>query len=101
LQQIFAGADTLLTCPYARQTNRMRTIIRLFGHGVGGRPSERIMARLGMPIPDTSPLVAIPYQGSKGPLNFLIPSRALLRNTLPGNGRHGHQGGPVAKFLLS
>ncbi|AGI66466.1 hypothetical protein OAN307_c07410 [Octadecabacter antarcticus 307] len=24
-------------------------------------------------------LVAIPYQGSKGPLNLLVPSRALLR----------------------
>ena len=32
----------------------MRTIIRLFGHGIGGRPSERIMARLGMPIFHTS-----------------------------------------------
>ena len=54
LQQIFAGEDPLLAAPYARQTSRMRTIIRLFGHGVGGRPSERIMARLGMPICHTS-----------------------------------------------
>ena len=27
----------------------MAEIVRLFGHGFGGRPSERIMARLGMP----------------------------------------------------
>lgn len=54
LQRIFAGTDPLLATPYARQTSRMRTIIRLFGHGVGGRPSERIMARLGMPICHTS-----------------------------------------------
>ena len=44
----------MLTTPYARQTSRMRTIVRLFGHGVGGRPSEPIMARLGMPICHTS-----------------------------------------------
>ncbi len=30
--------------------------------------------------------VNIPYRGSKGPLHLLVPSGALLRNTLPGNG---------------
>lgn len=43
-------------------------------------------------VPDFSTLcrrqktlpVAIPYRGSTGPLHLLIPSRALLRNTLPG-----------------
>jgi hypothetical protein len=30
--------------------------------------------------------VNIPYRGSNGPLHLLIPSRALLRNTLPGSG---------------
>ncbi len=30
--------------------------------------------------------VNIPYRGSKEPLHLLIPSRALLRNTLPGSG---------------
>jgi hypothetical protein len=36
--------------------------------------------------------VNIPYRGSQGPLRLLIPSRALLRNTLPGSGQHRHQG---------
>jgi hypothetical protein len=36
--------------------------------------------------------VNIPYRGSKGPLHLLIPSRALLRNTLPGSGQHRDQG---------
>ncbi len=36
--------------------------------------------------------VNIPYRGSQGPLHLLIPSRALLRNTLPGNGQHRDQG---------
>ena len=53
-QRIFSGADPLLATPYARQTSRIRTIIRLFGHGVGGRPSERIMARIGIAVFHTS-----------------------------------------------
>jgi hypothetical protein len=32
--------------------------------------------------------VNIPYRGSQGPLHLLVPSRALLRKTLPGNGQH-------------
>jgi hypothetical protein len=36
--------------------------------------------------------VNIPYRGSQGPLHLLIPSRALLRNTLPGSGQHRDQG---------
>ncbi len=52
-------------------------------------------------VPDFSTLsrrqetlaASIPYRGSQGPLNLLIPSRALLRNTLPGSGQHRHQGG--------
>ena len=36
--------------------------------------------------------VNIAYRGAKGPLHLLIPSRALLRNTLPGSGQHRHQG---------
>jgi hypothetical protein len=51
-------------------------------------------------VPDFSTLsrrqktlaVNIPYRGSKGPLHLLIPSRALLRNSLPGSGQHWHQG---------
>ncbi len=58
------------------------------------------LAGLGWSVPDFSTLsrrqktldVAIPYRGSKGPLHLLIPSQALLRNTLPGGGQHRHQG---------
>jgi len=30
----------------------MADIVRLVGHGMGGRPAEKLMARLGMPISD-------------------------------------------------
>jgi len=29
-------------------------IVRLFGHGAGGRPSERLLTKLGMPVNDTT-----------------------------------------------
>lgn len=53
------------------------------------------LAGLDWDVPDFSTIcrrqrtlaVNIPYRGSKGPLHLLIPSRALLRNTLPGSGR--------------
>jgi len=51
-------------------------------------------------VPDFSTLsrrrkalaVNIPFRGSQGPLHLLVPSRALLRNTLTGSGQHRHQG---------
>jgi hypothetical protein len=51
------------------------------------------------PVPDCSTLcrrqktlaVQIPCRRADGPLNLLVPSRALLRNTLPGNGQHRDQ----------
>jgi transposase len=45
---IFAERIPGLAAPFARRTTRLAGIVRLFGHSVGGRPSERLMARLGM-----------------------------------------------------
>ena len=53
------------------------------------------MVRLDWTVPDFSTLcrrqrtlnVSISYR----PLNLLIPSQALLRNTLPGSGQHRYQ----------
>ena len=58
------------------------------------------MAELDWPVPDFSTLcrrqktlnVQIPYRRVDGPLNLLVPSRALLRSTLPVNGQHRDQG---------
>ena len=36
--------------------------------------------------------VNFPYRGSQGLLHLLIPSQALLCNTLPGSGQHRHHG---------
>lgn len=37
----------------------MAGIVKLFGHGTGGRPSERLMASLGMPVSDTTILWSV------------------------------------------
>jgi Transposase len=52
----FAARQADRTAPYARRTTRMTGIVRLFGHSAGGRPSERLLARLGMPVGHTTVL---------------------------------------------
>jgi len=46
-QSIFTERLPGLVAPRARQTRRAAGILRLLGHGVGGRPAERLAARLG------------------------------------------------------
>jgi zinc-finger of transposase IS204/IS1001/IS1096/IS1165 len=41
-----------IVCPHARRTQRIAELVHLFGHGTGGRPGERLMKRLGMPVSD-------------------------------------------------
>ena len=53
-RQIFAEPLPRVAGSFARQTNRLAGIVRLFGHNVGGRPSERLMVRLGMRVSDTT-----------------------------------------------
>lgn len=40
--------------PYARRTRRVGEIVGLLGHSAGGRPGERLMQRLGMPVSDNT-----------------------------------------------
>ena len=53
-RRIFADRLPRLATPFARRTVRLAGIVELFGHDVGGRPSERLLARLGMPVSDTT-----------------------------------------------
>jgi transposase len=53
-RRIFAERLPTLATRFARRTARLAGIVELFGHSVGGRPSERLMARLGMPVSDTT-----------------------------------------------
>ncbi len=58
-RRIFAERLPRLAAPFARRTSRLAEIVRLFGHTAGGRPSERLMARLGMPMSDTTILHSV------------------------------------------
>jgi len=46
-QSIFTERLPGMVAPRARQTGRAASILRLLGHGVGGRPGARLAARLG------------------------------------------------------
>ena len=41
-----------VAAPQAHRTQRAEELVHLFGHGVGGRPGERMMKRIGMPASD-------------------------------------------------
>jgi hypothetical protein len=72
-RRIFAERLPALATPFARRTTRLAEIVRLFGHSAGGRPSERLMARLGMPVSDTTILRCL-KKGVAVP-----PDRAVVR----------------------
>ena len=56
---VFAERLSTLATPFAPRTARLAGNVRLFGHSVGGRASERLMARLGMPVSDTTILRSV------------------------------------------
>jgi transposase len=58
-RKIFTERVPELAVPWARRTNRLREVVRLIGRGMGGRPGERLLSRLGMPVSDDTILRAI------------------------------------------
>src|SRR3984957_15520766 len=58
-RRIFTERVPSLEAPFARRTARLAGIVRLLGHSAGGRPSERLMRRLGMPVSDTTILAVL------------------------------------------
>jgi transposase len=61
-RRIFAERLPGLAAPLSRQTTRLAEIVRLLGHSAGGRPSERLMRRLGMPVSDTTILASLKHR---------------------------------------
>jgi hypothetical protein len=49
----------------------MAGVVRLFGHAAGGRPSERLLARLGMPVGHTTILRHVKRGARGGPVTTL------------------------------
>jgi len=52
----FTGRLAETARPFAKRTDRVAALARRIGHAVGGRPSERLLAALGLPQSDDSPL---------------------------------------------
>jgi transposase len=70
-QSIFTERLPGIVDPGARQTRRAAGILRLLGHGVGGRPGERLAGRLG-------------FAGSRATiLRHLIRHQSLPDNSAP------------------
>jgi hypothetical protein len=59
LRKIFTERVPKLAVPWARRTDRLGEVVRLIGHAMGGRPGERLMSRLGMPVSDDTILRAL------------------------------------------
>jgi transposase len=49
-RRIFTERLPKVCAPYAQQTKRTGEIISAMGHALGGRPGQRLMRRLGMPV---------------------------------------------------
>jgi transposase len=49
-RRIFTERLSKFCAPYAQQTKRTGEIIAAVGHALGGRPGQRLMSRLGMPV---------------------------------------------------
>ncbi len=58
-RRIFTERLPGLAASFARRTARLAGIVRLLGHSAGGRPSVRLMRRLGMPVSETKILASL------------------------------------------
>jgi len=60
-RQTFVERFPAMAEPFAHRTRRRLELVRQFAHTSGGRPSERLMARLAMPASDTTILRHLKY----------------------------------------
>jgi addiction module HigA family antidote len=66
-RRIFTERLPGLAAPFARHTARLAEIVRLLGHSAGGRLSERLMRRLGMPVSGTTILRSLKEHADLSP----------------------------------
>jgi transposase len=80
-RRIFTERVPSLAAPFARRTARLAGIVRLLGHSAGGRPSERLMRRLGMPVSDTTILAGLRKHARARPESSAVDRGGALRQT--------------------
>ena len=91
-RRIFAERVPGFAAPFARRTARLAEIVWLLGHSAGGRPSERLMRRLGMPVSDTTILASLIKRAKFGPKAAPRPSCAWLASMTGRGGRANKYG---------
>lgn len=62
----------MIAAPYVRRTRRVGEIVGLLGHSTGGRPGERLMQRLGMPVSDDTILRQLKHDAAGAQRNSEI-----------------------------
>lgn len=55
----FSDQAVTVAAPRARRTSRIAQVVRHLGHAAGGRPAEKLLSRLGVPVSDDTILRAL------------------------------------------
>ena len=71
-RRTFTDRLPMIAAPYARRTRRVGEIVGLLGHCAGGRPGERLMQRLGMPVSDDTILRQLKRDAARAQRNSEI-----------------------------
>ena len=72
-----------VVAPRARRTARATEVVYLFGHGVGGRPGERLIKRIGMPMSDDTILRCLKRRVKARGSESRTITKWIRANTLP------------------
>jgi len=65
-RRIFSERIPSVAAPHRQRTERLEEVIQIVGHSLGGRPAERLLARLGMPVSDDTILRQLKSRAAMG-----------------------------------
>jgi transposase len=68
-RQIFCQRLANVTSKRSQETSRFLDVVQMMGYALGGRPGERLMARLGMPVSDDTLLRRVKQRAKVRPAN--------------------------------
>jgi len=72
-RQIFCQRLASVTSKRSQETNRLLEVVQMIGYTLGGRPGERLIARLGMPVSDDTLLRRVKQRAKVRPVSGPIP----------------------------